>query len=69
MRRKIQKCYFFIFNEKYDKIKPINQKSTIILGTEHIFSKIESDEFFDLFSDYLEFQMGGNCQLLGVAPK
>ena len=58
-----------MFNKKYDKIKPKNQFSTIILGTEQIFSKIEGDEYFDLFSDYQKFQMGGNCHLLGVAPK
>ena len=30
-----------------------------ILGTEHIFNKIGGDEFFDLFTDYQKFQMGG----------
>ena len=58
-----------MFDGKYDKINPKNQFSTIILGTEQIFSKIEGDEFFDLFSDNQKFQMGGNCHLLGVAPK
>ena len=43
----------------YDKIEPRNDFSTIILGTKHIFSKIGGDEFFDLYSDYQKFQMGG----------
>ena len=36
-----------------------NKISTIILGTEQIFNKIGGGEFFDLFSDYQKFQMGG----------
>ena len=48
-----------MFNGKYDKTKPRNEISTIILGTKQIFNKIGGDEFFDLFSDYQKFQMGG----------
>ena len=58
-----------MFHGTYDKTKPRNEISTIILGTEQIFNKIGGGEFFDLFSDYQKFQMGGNCHLLGVAPK
>ena len=48
-----------MFNGTYDKTKPRNEISTIILGTEQIFNKIVGGEFFDLFSDYQKFQMGG----------
>ena len=58
-----------MFDGKHDNTKPRNEISNIILGTEQIFNKIEGDEFFDLFSDYQKFLMGGNCHLLGVAPK
>ena len=48
-----------MFDGKHDNTKPRNEISNIILGTEQIFNKIEGDEFFDLFSDYQKFQMGG----------
>ena len=34
-----------MFNEKYDKTKPRNEISTIILGTEQIFNKIGGGDF------------------------
>ena len=48
-----------MFDGKYDKINPRNELSIIILGTKQIFTKIGGDEFFDLFTDYQKFQMGG----------
>ena len=48
-----------MFNGTYDKTKPRNEISIIILGTGEIFNKIGGGEFFDLFSDYQKFQMGG----------
>ena len=69
MWEKSQKFHFSISMMRYVENRPSTHFSIIFLSIKHNFSKIRGGDFFDLFSDKQNLQMGGACHLLGVAPK